>query len=57
MSVTQEAGSPDSPGAEYQQIEDSEEELIADAAEDVQQQQLQQQGSVGKPLSFSPKDV
>ena len=36
--------SPDHPGAKYQQIEDSEEELIAGATEGAQQQQLQQQG-------------
>ena len=36
--------SPDHLGAEFQQIEDSENELIAGAAEAVQQQQLQQQG-------------
>ena len=36
--------SPDHPGAKYQLIEDSEDELIAGAAEGVQEQQLQQQG-------------
>ena len=36
--------SPDYPGAKYQQIEDSEDELIAGAAEGVQQQQPSQQG-------------
>ena len=34
---------PDHPRAKYQQIEDSEDELIAGATKGVQQQQLQQQ--------------